>query len=75
MPLRLVHGNLPPSEDGWLVAKTRCCTCLRNQVSVYPVGANDHTLECAFCGAQQSAVIARYGPDQVEFETGQSELN
>lgn len=75
MSHRLITGYPTDPDDGWLVSKTRCLKCLQMQINVYQDGADEHSLQCAFCGERKSAVLSRVNRDKTEIEARQDELN
>lgn len=49
----------------YLASLIYCNICTNTHVGVYPEPAPEDELECPSCGAQDSAILERYGPDQM----------
>lgn len=52
-------------KDGWFASLVQCVICTNKFTSVYPECAEEDRLECPLCGAQDSVITERYGPDQL----------
>jgi transcription elongation factor Elf1 len=50
--------------DGWRVARTRCRFCGHEAISVFPVEADELSLECSKCGICESEVLVEYPPEE-----------
>jgi transcription elongation factor Elf1 len=52
--------------DGWRVARIRCRFCGHEWISVFPVEADDRSLECSQCHICESEVLIDYPPTASE---------
>lgn len=48
----------------FLASQVQCSICTYVWASVYPVEASEDGLECPSCGAQDSRILERWGPDE-----------
>ena len=59
---RLLSWLTKPRRD-WYVSHIRCEVCTNKWIGIYPCKTDEERLECPSCGAYDSHVMQRFGPN------------